>query len=428
MPSHGRSRAATAAPRRTEAGPASPSLSSSSSSPTSHLASSGPSCRSVAGARTDRRASHADAQPARKTPRSLIAGLVLLALALLFGTLPFTLMALNHAQAGREVSVHDAAVQALPDAETQEALAKAHRYNELLAQEGAAAMGEAVDPWGGGDQSVSETDEAYQGVLDTPDDGIMAAVSYPSLGIDLPIRHGTSNKVLAAGAGHMYGTSVPVGGASTNAVISAHTGYDRLMFDRLSMRQGKVGDFFYITVLGQTLGYRVREIQVIEPDDFSHFAILPGQDLVTLLTCTPYGVNTQRLIVVGERVDIPVPAPDPKDVPRSHPERWLLGGVLLAWLVFLTIVVLYLRRRRRRARQAQAEAGAGDPASGTTPSLTSGGSLPPRGGSAEQTSGGQAGRPQEPGSGDQVDAGSDEESTARDGNTPEGGEGDAGSR
>lgn len=376
------------------------------------------------------RAGGASSSAKRTTPTSLIAGLVLLALALLFGTLPFTLMAVNHAQAGREVSAHDAAVQALPDAETQEALAKAHRYNELLAQEGAAAMGEAVDPWGGGDQSVSEADEAYQGVLDTPDDGIMAAVSYPSLGIDLPIRHGTSNKVLAAGAGHMYGTSVPVGGASTNAVISAHTGYDRLMFDRLSMRQGKVGDFFYITVLGQTLGYRVREIQVIEPDDFSHFGIEPGQDLVTLLTCTPYGVNTQRLIVVGERVDIPVPAPDPKDVPHSHPERWLLGGVVLAWLVFLMIVVLYLRRRRRRARQAQAEAGAGSTASVTTPSLTSGGSVPPGGGLAGQPVSEQTGRPQAPGagSGDQVDADGNEESTARDGYEPEGGEDDASSR
>lgn len=367
------------------------------------------------------RAGGASSSTRRTTPTSLIAGLVLLALALLFGTLPFALMAVNHAQAGREVSAHDAAVQALPDAETQEALAKARRYNELLAQEGAAAMGEAVDPWGGGDQSVSEADEAYQGVLDTPDDGIMAAVSYPSLGIDLPIRHGTSNKVLAAGAGHMYGTSVPVGGASTNAVISAHTGYDRLMFDRLSMRQGKVGDFFYITVLGQTLGYRVREIQVIEPDDFSHFGIEPGQDLVTLLTCTPYGVNTQRLIVVGERVDIPVPAPDPKDVPHSHPERWLFGGVVLAWLVFLMIVVLYLRRRRRRARQAQAEAGAGGLASGTTPSLTSGSSVPPGGGSAEREGNGSYGRRQVPagGSGNQVDADGDEESTVRGGHKPE---------
>ena len=126
-------------------------------------------------------------------------------------------------------------------------------------------------------------------------------------------------KVLAAGAGHLYGTSLPVGGTNTHAVISAHTGYDRLMFDRLSLGQGHVGDRFTIEVLGHTLAYRVTDIRVIDPDDFSVFGIEAGKDEVSLLTCTPYGVNTRRLVVTGERVDIPDPAPAPDDVPLASP-------------------------------------------------------------------------------------------------------------
>lgn len=137
-------------------------------------------------------------------------------------------------------------------------------------------------------------------------------------------------KVLAAGAGHLYGTSLPVGGTNTHAVISAHTGYDRLMFDRLSLGQGHVGDRFTIEVLGHTLAYRVTDIRVIDPDDFSVFGIEAGKDEVSLLTCTPYGVNTRRLVVTGERVDIPDPAPAPDDVPLARPGWWLLAAVGVA--------------------------------------------------------------------------------------------------
>ena len=145
-------------------------------------------------------------------------------------------------------------------------------------------------------------------------------------------------KVLAAGAGHLYGTSLPVGGTNTHAVISAHTGYDRLMFDRLSLGQGHVGDRFTIEVLGHTLAYRVTDIRVIDPDDFSLFGIEAGKDEVSLLTCTPYGVNTRRLVVTGERVDIPDPAPAPDDVPLARPGWWLLAAVGVAMALTAAMV------------------------------------------------------------------------------------------
>lgn len=146
-------------------------------------------------------------------------------------------------------------------------------------------------------------------------------------------------KVLAAGAGHLYGTSLPVGGTNTHAVISAHTGYDRLMFDRLSLGQGHVGDRFTIEVLGHTLAYRVTDIRVIDPDDFSVFGIEAGKDEVSLLTCTPYGVNTRRLVVTGERVDIPDPAPAPDDVPLARPGGWLLAAVGVAMALTAAMVL-----------------------------------------------------------------------------------------
>lgn len=118
---------------------------------------------------------------------------------------------------------------------------------------------------------------------------------------------------VGVGAGHLYGTSLPVGGEGTHAVIAGHRGLvDAMMFTRLD--ELDEGDFMYVEVLGSTLGYQVDRVSVIDPDDVSQLKITPGEDRLTLMTCTPYGVNTHRLLVSGHRVDIPLPAPDPHDV------------------------------------------------------------------------------------------------------------------
>lgn len=288
----------------------------------------------------------------KKLPKSLIIGLVFVGIGILFATLPFLFMVVNTYQSHEQADSHAQAVQALKPPSGDIALQEARQYNQDLYRDGAKAIGEVQDPWSGSSDSASEKDTRYQKMLDIPADGIMATIQYPRLGINLPIRHGTGNEVLSAGAGHLYGTSLPVGGVNTHAVISAHTGYDRLMFDRLSLREGKIGDFFYIQVLGETLAYQVRSIEVIEPDDFSHFGIEAGKDQVTLLTCTPYGVNNKRLLVTGERVSMPEPAPDPASMPQSHPERMLIASVLVVWLLFTLFVLLYLRKRRRRRKSA----------------------------------------------------------------------------
>lgn len=215
------------------------------------------------------------------------------------------------------------AARQMPRGAADEAIEAARAYNQRLAEKGQDELGSIADPYtalklhrvGSGavddgttdadavsnaQGSVSADDDEYNALLDSGG-GIMGAVSILKIGVSLPIYHGTSTTVLAAGAGHLYGTSLPVGGESSHAVITAHRGLvSAEMFTRLD--EMNVGDDFSLTVLGKTLNYRVDRIQVVDPDNVEPLKIVAGEDRVTLLTCTPYGVNTQRLLVSGVRV------------------------------------------------------------------------------------------------------------------------------
>ena len=235
-----------------------------------------------------------------------------------------------------------------PYPKADDELKAAHEYNEKLAKSGQPVLGEAIDPFtdaqGGshasGKDTASAKDKAYQRLLDAGNE-VMGAIKVPKQSIDLPIYHGTSEEALAAGAGHLYGTSLPVGGKSTHSVITGHRGLvEAMMFTRLD--EVRKGDFFYIEVMGHTLGYKVDRISVILPDDTSQLRIVPGEDRVTLMTCTPYGVNTHRLLVSGHRVAIPVPAPEPSDL---HDARNIAIGTT-AGILIAGFAVIKLRRRR----------------------------------------------------------------------------------
>lgn len=142
----------------------------------------------------------------------------------------------------------------------------------------------------------------YRETFDVDGKGLIGYVTIPKINVYLPIFHGTSKEVLDKGAGHLDNTSFPVGGESTHSVISAHTGFPtETFFDYLV--DLKEGDEFFIRVLNRTLKYEVDQIKVITPDDTSDLHIIDGKDHVTLLTCTPYGLNTHRLIVRGKRVE-----------------------------------------------------------------------------------------------------------------------------
>lgn len=211
-----------------------------------------------------------------------------------------------------------------PTAEQDAAYEKAVEYNERLRQSGQRILGEAVDPFTAANdpnaQPASKTDQDYNSQLNLWNDGIMGSVSIPKISVKLPIFHGTSLEELDKGAGHMYGTSLPVGGENTHSIISAHTGMsNKLMFTRLD--ELKEGDVFYLHVEGRTLAYKVSEINVILPDEFDKVTIQNGRDIVTLMTCTPIGKNTHRLLVTGERAQMPDVAPYEEDAPKD-PNQW----------------------------------------------------------------------------------------------------------
>lgn len=193
----------------------------------------------------------------------------------------------------------------------------------------------AADPYGpNGQKDVTNTPEykRYLKALEEPM-GIIGIVKIPKIGVKLPIYHGSSQEVLARGAGHLYGTDLPVGGKNRHTVITAHTGLaDATMFDDLVNL--KKGDYFYLDVQGETLRYKVFRISVVEPHDISLLQREKGRDLATLLTCTPYGVNSHRLLVTGYRV-----LPDPVKPPDDH-VQWPLWMTLFVIAMAFSLIIL----------------------------------------------------------------------------------------
>ncbi len=221
---------------------------------------------------------------------------------------------------------------------------KAEEYNEallpcVLPDSFALAESSGVDP-------------VYMNTLNIAGDEMMGSVEIPKINIKIPIYHTTEEEVLNKGAGHLEGSSLPVGGANTHAVISAHRGLPSAsLFTDLD--QMKVGDHFLLHVLDETLCYEVDKISVVKPEDTTALAVEDGQDLVTLLTCTPYGVNTERLLVRGHRV--------PYVEEEVKEEKTVLSGSslhtnYLLWVFVglsvtaLFIFVLYLKETKLKRR------------------------------------------------------------------------------
>lgn len=169
---------------------------------------------------------------------------------------------------------------------------KSEEYNNVLFNQRFATVGQ------GGSSILSE--DSYNSILNMGN-GVMGSVEIPKINVNLPIYHGTSDEVLSVGVGHVYGSSLPVGGINTRSVLTGHRGLPNAkLFTRLD--EIVEGDLFFVRVLNDTLAYKVSDIMVIEPEDVDSVDIVEGKDLVSLITCTPYGLNTHRLVVTGERV------------------------------------------------------------------------------------------------------------------------------
>ena len=196
----------------------------------------------------------------------------------------------------------------------------------------------------------------YDQLLNLAGNGIMGYVQIPSINVDLPIYHGTEDATLEAGIGHLLGSSLPVGGSSTHCVLTAHSGMaSQKLFSDLP--QLAVGDVFYLEVLGEKLAYQVDQIKTVLPHDTSFLGIADGQDYCTLVTCTPFGINTHRLLVRGTRipyveaeqivVDQTQKDPDPtvSDWEQDYLKGLYIGLALLAVIALLTILICILRRK-----------------------------------------------------------------------------------
>ena len=247
---------------------------------------------------------------------------------------------------------------AWPDAETQ--IAQAHAYNEALL---AGAVLEANNHVPTGAGSSSDSSLKYPSILKANDEGLMARLKIPAISLDLPVYHGTADDTLLKGLGHLEGTSLPVGGESTRSVITGHRGLaEATMFTNLDKVRN--GDSLVIEVFGEVLTYRVISTKVVEPEETEALRVEEGKDLLTLVTCTPLGINTHRILLTGERI-YPTPAADVAAAGK-RPEVPTFPWWIVALAAGLVAVGLYLwrsgyaaarakERARRRARDEERE-------------------------------------------------------------------------
>lgn len=234
-------------------------------------------------------------------------------------------------------------LQQLDTSEIDAALAAAREYNKTIST----VQIEDID-------KIKADLPPYEDLLNLANNGIMGYIEIPTINIDLPIYHGTTGAAMEKGAGHMEGTSLPVGGIGTHAVISAHSGMaSAKLFTDLDKL--KLGDMFFITVCNQKLAYEVDNIAVVEPTDIDLIRIDTQQDYVTLLTCTPYGVNTHRLLVRGHRVEMAEEAiaeveekakPEGSTWIEKYEQGILIGIAIFLGLLLIALLVYFIKRRK----------------------------------------------------------------------------------
>lgn len=238
------------------------------------------------------------------------------------------------------IATYDSAVEQLDDNHYEEILNKAYEYNAALAAADFPLANPDVVP-------------GYEDMLNVSGLGIMGYITIPVINVQLPIYHGTSEEVLNVAAGHLQGSSLPVGGDATHAVISAHRGLPsaRLFSD---LDRINVGDTFTITILDEILTYEVEEINIVLPTEVSKLAITSGNDYVTLMTCTPYGINSHRLLVRAHRIETVYPHNVKVAADALRIDPMLVVPAICAPLLIILIASWIYSGRKHRVRSAKA--------------------------------------------------------------------------
>lgn len=245
-----------------------------------------------------------------------------------------------------EISGYTRQIENTPPEERQRILDVAYNYNDQL------EPGPLTDPYLSEAEDAlvgSEVYKAYEEMLRVSGTDAIGTLNYPDVNIALPMYHGTSDEVISKGIGHLYGTSLPVGGPSTRSVLTAHSGLPHAkLFTQL--HDAEVDDIFWISVFGEERYYQVRELETVLPNETDSFQIIEGEDWVTLFTCTPVGVNSHRLLVHAQRI----PAPEGED------ERLVAGDGISAgfpwWLVIflggaaLVALMLFMPAKKKKKK------------------------------------------------------------------------------
>ena len=222
----------------------------------------------------------------------------------------------------------------------EEARKLANAYNEAIS-----TTVQLTDSFSG--ESLLWASEDYHSQLNLTGNGAMGYVEIPTIGVSLPIYHGTDDATLEAGVGHLLGSSLPVGGKSTHTVLTGHSGMaSKKMLSDLNQLQ--IGDVFYLEVLGERLAYQVDQIKTVLPYDTTYLSITDGEDYCTLVTCTPFGVNTHRLLVRGTRIpyeeaeEIAETAIGEDEQTASTWEQEYIKGIYIAIGIVVCFVVIGL--------------------------------------------------------------------------------------
>lgn len=228
----------------------------------------------------------------------------------------------------------------LDDKEIQRQLDNAHKYNDSI------MLNNHMNDIFTTSQKIDN--QYYLETLNMMQNGMIGHLVIPKINVDLPIYHGTKENVLQVGVGHHQNSSVPVGGKGTHAVLTAHRGLPNAeLFTHID--QLKKEDVFYIKILNQTLAYQVDQILVVEPNETESLTIQENHDYVTLVTCTPYSVNTHRLLVRGKRIDYVEAQKKASDIIEKSLKVSLATQLVLLGFTFIGIVIFVIKRRRKNA-------------------------------------------------------------------------------
>lgn len=242
----------------------------------------------------------------------------------------------------RAVATYQQGVDYGTEEERQEEISKAEEYNNMLFQ----SHGAIVDNLDTGILS----EENYESLLDVSGTGVMGSIEIPKIDVDLPIYHGTSDDVLDIGVGHLEGSSLPIGGENTKCILTGHRGLPgSSLFTRLD--EMEEGDLFFLDVMGETLAYKVCDITTILPEEVDSLEIEAGSDKVSLITCTPYGINTHRLVVTGERV--PYEEAEYNNIMSELPSIRELAFMILPFALLGMVIIIKIVDWRKSKHEKQ---------------------------------------------------------------------------